>query len=430
MNLWQRLTGRQPRASSGAGQAISAWNVGQPTWTPRRYDQLAEEAYLRNAVAYRCTAMIASAAASIPWLLKDKAGKELEQHALLDLLAKPGPMIGGQSLFEAFYAYTLLSGNGYLEGVGPSDRRPPMELWTHRPDRMTSIAGAFGMPRGYRYEAHGVVKTWDVDQVTGQGPILHLRLFHPLNDWYGLSPVEPAAYGIDRHNSASAHNKALLDNGARPSGALIFKPVQTGPGQMTSAPGDVIQKAEARLAERHGGPENAGRPLVLGGDIDWKEMGLSPRDMDFGKGKDDAARDICTSFGVPHMLIVPGSATYNNLREARLQLYEDTVLPLAERARDALNAWLSPRFGDRLTLEHDLDEIPALEPRRETKRNATVLLWKSGLLTRDEARADLEDEPIGGPAGEELAIPSVAGEEPASGGEPPAPSPTPEPAKA
>lgn len=423
--------GRKAQASSGAGPAISAWNLGQPNWTPRNYAQLAEEAYVRNAIAYRCTAMIASAAASIPWMLRDKSGKEIEQHALLDLLTRPGPMIGGQTLFEAFFAYLLLSGNGYMEGVGPSPTRPPTELWTHRPDRMTSIAGPFGMPKGFRYEAHGIVKTWDVDQVTGEGPILHLRLFHPLNDWYGLSPIEPAAYGIDRHNAASAHNKALLDNGARPSGALIFKPIKQGQGQgVVSTPPEVIKAAEARLADRHGGPDNAGRPLVLGGDIDWKEMGISPREMDFGEGKNDAARDICTGFGVPHVLIVTGSATYNNVKEARLQLYEDTVLPLAERARDALNAWLTPRFDDRLTLEHDLDEIPALEPRRETKRKATVELWKSGLLTRDEARADLEYEPVGGPAGEELAIPSVAGEEPSKGGEQPQADPKPEPPKA
>jgi phage portal protein BeeE len=64
-------------------------------------------------------------------------------------------------------------------------------------------------------------------------------------------------------------------------------------------------------------------------------MGVTPKDMDFAAGKDDAARDICTAFGVPHVLIVPGQSTYNNIREAKLELWEDTILPLVDKAVDA-----------------------------------------------------------------------------------------------
>lgn len=401
MSLWDRLTGRGKgtiQASSAVGPAISAWFNNQPVWTPRRYDLLAEQGFQKNAIGNRCTRMIAEAAASVPFLLYDKKD-EVEEHKLLDLLARPAPMIGGQAFFEAFYAYLLLEGNSYIEGVAPFDTRPPGELWVHRPDRMKVIPGDRGLPRGYRYEVNGQVYEWQVDQVTGRGPIMHLKEFHPLNDWYGLSRVEPAAFGIDQHNEAGAHNKALLQNGARPSGALIFKPVTIN-GQNQSAPADVILAAEKRLEDRHSGSVNAGRPMVLGGNIDWQAMGLTPRDMDFNAGKLDAARDICTSFGVPHILIVPGSATFNNVAMARLQFYEETVLPLIGRAKDALNAWLTPRYGDRLRLEHDLDRIPALEPRRETKRKAAVELYQSQLLKRNEAREMLDYDAIEGEEGE------------------------------
>lgn len=33
--------------------------------------------------------------------------------------------------------------------------------------------------------------------------IHHIKLFHPSNDHYGLSPLEAAASAIDRHNTAS-----------------------------------------------------------------------------------------------------------------------------------------------------------------------------------------------------------------------------------
>lgn len=393
MSLLQRLWGRRQHEekASAAGSAIAAYFLGQPVWTPRDFTSLADESYLKNAVAYRCVKLIATSAASAPWLLYGKGGQEIDAHPLLDLLDRPAPMIGGHSLFEALYAYLLLAGNSYLEGVG-ADGKPPRELWALRPDRTKVIAGRFGLPAGYEYEANGLTKRWDADPLTGMSPILHLKEFHPLNDWYGLSRTEPAAYGIDRHNAAGAHNKALLDNGARPSGALIFEPVKGADGSEQAAPAPVIEAAKKALAEKTG-PTNAGRPMVFGGNVRWEEMATSPKDMDFIGGKEDAARDICTAYGVPHILIVPGQSTYNNVREAKLELWEDTILPLLDRTLDSLNAWLTPQFGDGLKLAVDLDDISALEPRRETRRKSVVELLEKGVLDEDEAREALQYGP-------------------------------------
>lgn len=393
--------------ASAAGPAISVARVGQPVWTERDYDSFAEEAYVRNAVAFRCIKMISRSAATIPWLLDDGRGNAIEKHPILDILRRPAANIGGNTLFEAFYAYLLIAGNSYLEAVGP-DRKPPRELWALRPDRMKVVAGRFGMPQGFEYEANGQTIRWEADPLTGAGPILHLKEFHPRSDWYGLSPVEPASYSIDRHNAAVAHNTALIQNGASPSGALVFKPVTVPGGGVVSAPMEVITAAETRMNERHMGAANAGRPFILGGDVSWEQMGLSPKDMDFNESKMDAARDICLAFGVPHILIVPGQSTYNNLREAKLELYEETILPLVDKGLDALNAWLVPMFGGNLVLGVDKDEIPALSLRRELKQKATLELFDKKLLTRDEARAALDYDTLGAADADKLDAPEKA----------------------
>lgn len=149
-------------------------------------------------------------------------------------------------------------------------------------------------------------------------------------------------------------------------------------------------KAEDRLAERHGGPKNAGRPLVLGGKVKWEEMGTTPKDMDFNESKSDAARDICSAFGVPHVLVVEGESTYNNRAMAQLELWEDAILPLVDVMLDSLNTWLTPQYEEGLTLGVDLDEIPALEPRRESKRKNVKEMYDGGLLTRNESRLALQ----------------------------------------
>lgn len=393
MASWNPLRwfGREEKASA-AGAVISAWHVGQPVWSNRDFASFADEAFIRNAVAHRCIKLIAGKGASARWLLHDRRGKEIEQHPLLDLLSRPNPVNAGNALFEAIYAYLLLAGNSYLESVGPT-RGAPRELWTLRPDRMRVIPGSVGIPRGYEYEANGRKVTWQADPMTGKGPIIHVREFHPLDDWYGLSRVEPAAYAVDRYNAASAHNKALLDNGARPSGALIFEPVKTGDNVFQTAPDSVLEAAKKRLTESYGGPENAGRPMVFGGNVKWEAMGLAPKDMDYGASKDDAGRDICSAFNVPHILIVRGSATYNNIREAKLELWEDAILPVIDKVKDALNSLLAPQFGDGLKLSIDLDSIPDLEPRREIRRATVTSLVQAGVIDSDEGREALQYGP-------------------------------------
>lgn len=391
MKIWPFSRKRNEVKYSAAGPNIASWTVGRPAWTPRDYESLAREAYVQNAIAYRCVKLIASSAASVPWVLFGKDGREIEEHPILSLLSRPAPMTSGASFFEAVYAYYLLAGNSYVEAVGP-DRKPPRELWALRPDRMQVIPGPFSVPQGYRYTVNGLVREWSADPLTGYGQILHMKDFHPINDFYGMSRVEPAAYGIDRHNAASGHNKALLDNGARPSGALVFEPVKIAENEVRTAPQAVIDKAKTDL-ETHTGVANAGKPFVFGGNVNWLEMGTNPKDMDFAVSKDDAARDICTSFGVPHILIVPGSSTYNNIREAKLELFEETVLPLIAFATDNFNMWLCPRFGENLRLDADRDEIPALEPRREARRNSVVQLLDKGVIDDTEAREALQYGP-------------------------------------
>lgn len=405
MSLWNplswgaqasvRIEPSMPRfeaKASAAGPIFAHHLVGRPVWTERDYRGLSLNGYGLNAIAFRGVKMIAAAAAAVEIMLMDRARKEVEQHPLLDLLKRPSPMLGRAQFFEALYAYLLLAGNSYVEQIGP-DGRPPRELWTLRPDRTKVIAGASGMPAGYEYEFAGRRARWDVDALTGDSPVLHIREFNPLNDWYGMSRLEAAGYALDRHNAASAHNKALLDNGARPSGALVFEPVRGANDTMQSAPSNVIAAAEKELVERHSGPRNAGRPMVLGGNVRWEAMGMSMIDMDFGASKDDAAREILTALGVPHVLVVPGSATFNNVREAKLELYEDTVIPLVQMVIGALNTWLTPRFGDGLYLEADLDSVSALEPRRETKRKTQTELLAAGIIDDDESRDALQYGP-------------------------------------
>lgn len=393
-DMFRRPPPPETKASQAAVATVTATHqLGRPVWSATDYEAFARNSYMLNPIGFRCVKLIATAVANIP-LLAFRDGDELEDgHEILDLLNRPSFFQSGVQLREQFFTYLLLSGNGYLESVGPSTRRPPSELYALRPDRMKIVPSRFGVPMAYEYRHGSVTKSWPSNPRTGESDILHIKEFHPLDDWYGLSRAMPAARSVDSNNMATEHNKSLLDHGATPSGALIFEPVKSASGAMESAPQQVIENAEKRIADRHSGPKNAGRPMVFGGSVKWEEMGLSPRDMNFGETKLDAARDICVAWGVPPMLLIKGESTYNNRKEAKLEFYEETVLPLLGLGLSGLNTWIQPRYEENLTLQPDLDSISALEPRRESKRNSVVELLDKEVITADEAREALQYGP-------------------------------------
>ena len=115
-------------------------------------------------------------------------------------------------------AHLLLAGNAYIEAVTLDGR--PRELYALRPDRMRVVPGPDGWPEAYEYHVAG--RSVRFEQGAALPPILHLTHFHPLDDHYGLAPLEAAGVAVDTHNAAAAWNKSLLDNAARPSGALVY----------------------------------------------------------------------------------------------------------------------------------------------------------------------------------------------------------------
>ncbi len=387
---WKNLFSKTPRTEAKASRSaplMVQFGALQPRFTPRQYDQLAKEGYQKNVIAYRCIRLISQNAAAVPWVIYKGKGPQrarLEDHALAQLLTQPNPMQGGAELFAAIYGFYLIAGNGYIEAVA-ADGQAPRELWTLRPDRMRVIPGRQGLPAAYRYQVGGAAVDFRVDAINGASNILHLKAFHPLDDWYGMSPLEAAAASIDQHNDAAAWNAALLQSSGRPSGALVYKPPQ-GDAQ-ASLTDEQRQTLKDELEGFFSGKHNAGRPLVLEGGLDWREMSLSPKDMDWLAGKEVSAREIALAFHVPPQLVgIEGSLSFANFEQARLALFDDAVLPLLDHVKDELNHWLAPRFGDDIRIDYDIDKIEAFAARREK-------IWQrvndAHFMTINEKRAAL-----------------------------------------
>ncbi len=388
------------RKESAVARALTMFlPLGQGIASRADYPSLAREGYTRNSVVHACIREIAEAAASVDWVLFRRLGdggrQDVPGHPLLDLLRRPNPLQGRFEFIETTIAHLYLSGNAFLESVGPdlSDRSPdpregsadpaaPRELYVLRPDRVRVRPHPVRLIDGYEYTVAGQTVRFPRDRV------LHLKLFHPLDDWYGLSPVQVAALAVDKLNAGDKWNASLLQNAAVPSGALVARERLTD---------EQFQRLKSEMREQVQGFHNAREPLLLEQDLDWKELSLSPKDMDWTEGLKMSALQVAQIYNVPPELIGLQPATYQNRKEARKALYTEVVCPALQRLRDALNNWLAPAFGPDLMLDIDKDGIEALAEDHES-------LWRRAndttFLTLNEKRRLIGFDDL--PGGDEM----------------------------
>ncbi|MEM7661996.1 MAG: phage portal protein [Pseudomonadota bacterium] len=342
---------RSAERKSVSGLTVALSQLGAARWGGRDAASLSRDGYLRNVIVHRCVRMVAEAAASVTL--------ETSRDDIRALLNHPMPEESGQDLFERIYYQLQIAGNAYIEAILLENEGVPSGLQTLRPDRMTADLDPRGWVSAWVYKVdrrERIIRRTE----TGWSPVLHLKLFHPGDDVYGLPPLAAARQALDLHNAGADWAKALIDNSARPSGALIYG--QDG-AHMTE---EQFERLQAELTAAHTGPGNAGRPLLLEGGLEWKPMSLSPAEMDFLEARNGAARELALAFGVPPMLLgIPGDNTYANYREANLAFWRLTILPLVQRTSNAIAHWISARIEDDIELVPQLDRVPALSAERE-----------------------------------------------------------------
>ena len=396
-----------PEQKQALMPAMVLQGMALPSGMKRDYAAFSREGYVRNVIAFACINKIARACASVDLRVcsdKRDGGIDIKQqdHPLNKLLYRPNPTCGGASFFEALIAFRLIAGNAYVvrnPQISVSNK-PPSELWLLAPDRVKVIGGQRGIPAGYEYSPQGGQRvTYAVDAITGRSDVLQMSSFNPLDGWYGLSPMEAAAYSIDTMNAALKWNMALLGNCGRPSGG--FKVIGAD-GKPTELSEEQFARMREAIEKSYSGAENAGRPLLLEGGLEWQEMGLSPKDMDFSESTLMSARFIASAFGVPPQLVnIPGESTYSNYQEAKEAFWQDTVLPMLDNTLDELNHWLAPQYGDEVYIGYDADNIPALEAKRASRFDR---IEKSSIMTVNEKRAALGMNSIEG--GDVLLVPT------------------------
>lgn len=392
------------RAKAAAHAAVKyqglLLSLGKARWVGHGYRALATEGFQQNPVVYSCVTKLARAAASVDLHLYDytRQGKlrKIDRHPILDLVDRPNPAWSGPQFREKLHTHYLIGGNAYVLGNKP--KAAPSELWLLPPEHVTVKPGNL-LPDAYLYRP-GAETVYPVNPVTGLSQVLHLRTVNPLDEWHGLAPLAAAAYGVDVFNAGQEWNKSLLQNEARPSGALVM---QVGKdGYAPKLTDEQYAGLKLQIDDQYAGPGNAGRPLLLEGGLDWKQMSFNARDMDHRETMLTNARFIAACYGTPPMLVnIPGESTYSNYEEAKTAYWADTVLPFLGLILADLNRWLPALFGEKVFLWYDEEQLPALEPLRGVKSKR---INQSEFLTINEKREAMGYEKHDDPKADDILV--------------------------
>jgi SPP1 gp7 family putative phage head morphogenesis protein len=210
---------------------------------------------------------------------------------------------------------------------------------------------------------------------------IHFMQMDPGNPYWGTSPLMAAARTIDCDNEAQDTQKVSMQNRGTPSGVFAHD------ADMTA---EQFEEARRRVRELYLAKTTRREPWVLGGGVKWQQMGLTPVEMDYIASRLRNLRDIAGAFGLsPIFLGDMEQSTMDNMKQSRLALYEDVVIPMLDDIKATMNLRLAPLYRDGVTITYDLSNVAALKAGYGDKVTNATKLWSMG-VPFDQINAKLE----------------------------------------
>ncbi len=375
-NIFQRIASALTGKSYySRGQFIS---LGETIQAPTNRDYL--DAFEASFLVHTCVDKIAKKVANTKFKLYRVSGrtgsekiKEVKDSPLLDLLAQVNPYTTKFTMLELTQIFLELLGNSYWYKVRGERTGKIVELWELRPDWVTVEGDEKTLITNYKYR----IPNGDVMDIAPED-IIHFKRVNPKSAFYGLPTIKAAIDLVRTSIFATRWNMNFFYNSAVPETLLITEM------QMTPE-----QKKEFRdqWDDKYAGVRNAHRLGIIDGKIDFKQLSMTMKDMQFDRLDEVTTQHILTAFGVPKPIV--GMTTDLNRATAEAAIYaflSETIEPKVRDLVDTLNEFLVPEFGDDLYLDF-VDPTPE-------NREAIVQEYQAGLggggntpwLTMNEVR--------------------------------------------
>ena len=300
-------------------------------------------------------------------LVIETDGKKERNHDVLSFLRQPSALFTSDSLIEALGKEYLITGELFYAMLG-NINRPPLEI----------------VPVGSEYSSdvvkkNGIIQQWQVTDEMMRGiftakeqlkrirylegnlrELVHTRNYSARDSsrYRGQSKLVAASREARQHILGNDHNINTLERGGRVGMVFHFK---------HDMDVDEFEEAKSRVRSQYGGTGGEPIGVTAGGELDIKALAIANKDMEYAEVHRMARQAVALQYDCPLPLITVEASTMNNYREAKLALYDDATLPLADVVLGSLSKSVLPRFGidpARTQITYDIDSVTALALRR------------------------------------------------------------------
>jgi HK97 family phage portal protein len=356
------------------------------SFTTRAAPPLKDMEYVRayKGWVYACVNVIAEEVASTEIYLAKRTAEgwdRADKHPAMQLLRRVNPYMTSGQLFEATTSYLELEGNSFWLLIDNMKGSKPVEIWTLDPTRVTihKGSGSFFID-GYSYRKPDGTE-YEIDP----SKIIHFKRFNPNDPYRGIGTVQAAALGIDIDNYSAEWNRNFFFNQATPAGVLETEKSLT-PEQH--------ERLKKQWEVSYQGLQNAHRTALLEAGLQYKQVTLSQRDMDFLESRRFTRDEICSIFRVPKALLgIAEDFNRANIEGIQYIFSRYLIKNKLQLQVDVLNEFYLPKFeADTENYRFMFaDPVPANQE-FELKRKETYI--RSGLATRNEIRAEEGRKPL------------------------------------
>jgi len=344
------------------------------------------ESYEKSLYVFACVSKIAEKIAATDFnlyqILNSQGDtKEIINHPAVDLLYKVNPFQTKNEFLKITEINLKLAGDAFWYKVRNNSGKV-VELWNLRPDFMEIVKDPEEFIRGYKFtKTDGRVEAFAPDE------IVHFKHPTPLDEYYGISPIRSASVRIDTEEFASNYQRDFFLNNARPDAVLKMSEGAT----MTEE-----EKTEAReyFETKHRGSHNNSKVAILTGGLEYQQISVNQREMDYIESMKFTRDDILVAFGVPKTVVaITDDVNRANAETAMYVFLSETIKPELEMLTEKMNEMLVAQdFGENLFFDFP---DPTPENRDQTLKNYDSGLTK-GWLTINEVRTAEGREPIDG----------------------------------
>lgn len=290
----------QPRASVYPSSSITSDSAA---WTALfgRDEDMSERGALAVSAVYACVNLIAGAIATLPVHVyrREADGDRArdQNHPLWWMLNEEfTPRWQAGAGWEFMVASLLLRGDAFAEILRAGAGGRIVGLSPIHPQRVSVTPTPDGLRLVYDVAPDPTIPAPSgmARRVIDQDDMLHVPGFG-FDGCRGLSPLAHALRVTGGVAAATqSYAEAFFRNNARPDYAL-----QTA-GMIPEAD---LERLRELIEERHRGPTNAGKPMVLMGGLEFKPITMPLEDMQLLESRRFQVEEVARVFGVPPFMI-------------------------------------------------------------------------------------------------------------------------------